>query len=122
MTLLKPVDEDKLIRSLTRVLSRPDSVTENDGDGLLSTVVPVDELKKALYENLDKLAHQLKESEHPSLRGIIHDLMGLSGLYGMSELRELVMKFRADYGGLDAEQNLSRIEGIRQHIEQFTFE
>lgn len=122
MTLLKPVDEEKLIRSLTRVLSRPDSVTENDGAGLLSTVVPVDELKKALYENLDKLVHQLKESEHPSLRGIIHDLMGLSGLYGMSELRELVMKFRADYGSLDAEQNLARIEGIRQHIEQFVFE
>ena len=48
------------------------------------------------------------------MRGIIHDLMGLSGLYGMSELRELVMQFRADYGSLNAQQNLARVEEIRQ--------
>ena len=122
MTLLKPVDEGKLISSLTQVLSRAEGAAGISGTGLLSTVVPVDELKTALYENLDKLVRQLEESEHPSLRGIIHDLMGLSGLYGMSELRELVMQFRADYGSLNAAQNLARIEEIRQHIEQFTFE
>jgi hypothetical protein len=37
-------------------------------------------------------------------------------------LRELVMEFRVDYGSLDAEQNLARIELIRQHIEGFVFE
>ncbi|MGB0449306.1 MAG: ATP-binding protein [Porticoccaceae bacterium] len=122
MMLLKPVDEDKLIRSLTKVLPQSGAGSESAGMGLLSTVVPVDELKKALYENLDKLEDQLNKSENASLRGIIHDLMGLSGLYGMSELRELVMQFRADYGSLDAQKNLARVEQIRQHIEGFIFE
>ncbi len=122
MMLLKPVDEDKLIRSLFKVLPQSESEPVSAGMGLLSTVVPVDELKNALYENLDKLDTQLKESENASLRGIIHDLMGLSGLYGMSELRELVMQFRADYGSVNAEQNLARVEKIRQHIKQFEFE
>ncbi|MDG1818682.1 MAG: ATP-binding protein [Porticoccaceae bacterium] len=122
MMLLKPVDEDKLIRSLTKVLPQSGGQPESSGMGLLSTVVPVDELKNALYESLDKLDDQLNNSENASLRGIIHDLMGLSGLYGMSELRELVMQFRADYGSLNAEDNLSRVEEIRQHIKGFVFD
>ena len=122
MMLLKPVDENKLINSLVKVLPQSRSSSVSAGMGLLSTVVPVDELKKALYQNLDKIESQLHKSENASLRGIIHDLMGLSGLYGMSELRELVMAFRADYGSLDGKQNLARIELIRQHIEGFVFE
>jgi YesN/AraC family two-component response regulator len=120
--LLKPVDEDKLISSLREVLHQSGDSSESAGMGLLSTVVPVDELKKALYDNLDKLDTQLQNSENASLRGIIHDLMGLSGLYGMSELRELVMEFRADYSSLNAQQNLARVDEIRQHIQGFVFE
>jgi len=122
MMLLKPVDEDKLISSLIKVLPQSQGREQSSGMGLLSTVVPVDELKKALYENLDKIDIQLQNNENASLRGIIHDLMGLSGLYGMSELRELVMQFRADYGSLNAEVNLRRVEDIRQHIKAFVFE
>jgi two-component system sensor histidine kinase BarA len=122
MMLLKPVDEDKLINSLIKVLPQSRGSSVSAGMGLLSTVVPVDELKQALFQNLDKIENQLHKSGNASLRGIIHDLMGLSGLYGMSELRELVMEFRVDYGSLDAEQNLARIELIRQHIEGFVFE
>jgi two-component system sensor histidine kinase BarA len=120
--LLKPVDEDKLISSLREVLHQSGDSSESAGIGLLSTVVPVDELKKALYDNLDKLDTQLQNSENASLRGIIHDLMGLSGLYGMSELRELVMEFRVDYSSLNAQQNLARVDEIRQHIQGFVFE
>ena len=122
MMLLKPVDEDKLISSLIKVLPQSQGREQSSGMGLLSTVVPVDELKKALYENLDKIDIQLQNNENASLRGIIHDLMGLSGLYGMSELRELVMQFRADYGSLNAEVNLRRVEDLRQHIKAFVFE
>jgi hypothetical protein len=45
--------------------------------------------------------------------------MGLSGLYGMTELREMVLAFRADYGFLNADKNLMRVEQIRQHIDDF---
>jgi len=45
--------------------------------------------------------------------------MGLSGLYGMTELRDMVLAFRADYSSLDAEKNLMRVKQIRQHINDF---
>jgi signal transduction histidine kinase/DNA-binding response OmpR family regulator len=119
MLLLKPVDESKLINSLTQVIANSTDAPVPEGAGLLSTVVPVEELRKALYQSLDKLDEQLKNNENGSLREIVHDLMGLSGLYGMTELRGLVLAFRADYGSLDAEKNLMRVKQIRQHIEDF---
>jgi hypothetical protein len=58
----------------------------------------------------------LSGDEKMSLRQIIHDLMGLCGLYGMSELRELVLEFRVTYGTLDVAENLEKVDKIRQHI------
>ena len=117
--LLKPVNEDELINSITSVVARYSAAPTSKGAGLLSTVVPVEELKTALYQSLDRLDEQLRNNENASLREIVHDLMGLSGLYGMTELRDMVMAFRADYGSLDAEKNLIRVQQIRQHIEGF---
>jgi len=119
MLLLKPVNESELIKSLTQVVANSTGTSVPKGVGLLSTVVPVEELKKALYQSLDKLDEQLRNNEQGSLREIVHDLMGLSGLYGMTELRDMVLAFRADYGSLDAEKNLMRVKQIRQHIDNF---
>jgi two-component system sensor histidine kinase BarA len=117
MLLLKPVNESELINSLVKVVASSSHASASKGAGLLSKVVPVEELKKALYQNLDKLDEQLRDNENGSLREIVHDLMGLSGLYGMTELRDMVLAFRADYGSLDAQKNLERVKKIRQHIE-----
>jgi len=117
--LLKPVNENELISALTSVVARYSNKPASKGAGLLSTVVPVEELKKALYGSLDRLDEQLRNNENASLREIIHDLMGLSGLYGMTELRDMVMAFRADYSSLNAEKNLIRVKQIREHIENF---
>jgi len=119
MLLLKPVNESELIKSLTQVVANSTGTSVPKGVGLLSSVVPVEELKKALYQSLDKLDEQLRNNEQGSLREIVHDLMGLSGLYGMTELRDMVLAFRADYGSLDAEKNLMRVKQIRQHIDNF---
>jgi FixJ family two-component response regulator len=119
MLLLKPVNESELINSLVKVVASSSHASASKGAGLLSKVVPVEELKKALYQNLDKLDEQLRDNENGSLREIVHDLMGLSGLYGMTELRDMVLAFRADYGSLDAQKNLERVKKIRQHIEDF---
>ena len=119
MLLLKPVNEGELINSLTQVIAKSKDSSVPKGAGLLSTVVPVEELKKALYQSLDKLDEQLRNNENGSLREIVHDLMGLSGLYGMTELRDMVLAFRADYSSLDAEKNLMRVKQIRQHINDF---
>jgi two-component system sensor histidine kinase BarA len=119
MLLLKPVNERELIESLTKVVARSADPPAPKGAGILSTVVPVEELKKALYQSLDRLDEQLTNNENASLRDIVHDLMGLSGLYGMNELRDMVLAFRADYGSLDTEKNLLRVKQIREHIENF---
>lgn len=115
----KPVDEVKLVNSILSSLNDVNQISENSGGGLLASVVPVEELKAALYENLDKLDLQLRSEENSSQRQIIHDLMGLSGLYGMTELREQVLEFRAAYGGLGAEENIEKVQRIRQHIEDY---
>ena len=115
----KPLDEVKLVNAMLSCLSDQRMVSESFEGGLLASVIPVDELKTALFENLDKLENQLRAGEKSSLRQIIHDLMGLCGLYGMSQLRELVLEFRATYGTLDVAENLSKVEEIRRHIEDF---
>ena len=119
MLLLKPVNESELTNSLVKVVASSSHTPASKAAGLLSKVMPVEELKKALYQNLDKLDEQLRDNENGSLREIVHDLMGLSGLYGMTELRDMVLAFRADYGSLDAQKNLERVKKIRQHIEDF---
>ena len=119
MLLLKPVNESELIKSLIQVVASSVGTSVPKGAGLLSTVIPVEELKKALYQSLDKLDEQLRNNEQGSLREIVHDLMGLSGLYGMNQLRDMVLAFRADYGSLNAEKNLMRVEQIRRHIDDF---
>jgi CheY-like chemotaxis protein len=113
----KPLDEVKLVNAMLSSLSDQRQVSEGFEGGLLASVIPVDELKAALFENLDKLETQLNAGEKSSLRQIIHDLMGLCGLYGMSQLGELVLEFRATYGTLDTAENLSKVLAIRQHIE-----
>ncbi len=115
----KPVDEVKLVNSILSSLNDMNQISENSGGGLLASVVPVEELKAALYEDLDKLEMQLRSGKNSSQRQIIHDLMGLSGLYGMTELREQVLEFRVAYGVLGAEENIEKVQRIRQHIENY---
>lgn len=115
----KPVDEVKLVNSILKSLNDVNVISENTGGGLLASVIPVEELKAALYDNLDKLDLQLRSGEKSSQRQIIHDLMGLCGLYGMGELRELVLQFRASYGTSESEDNIKKVQDIRQHIEGY---
>jgi CheY-like chemotaxis protein len=115
----KPLDEIKLVNAILRFLSDQREVSEASDGGLLASVIPVEELQAALVENLDKLETQLNACEKSGLRQIIQDLMGLCGDYGMSVLRELVLEFRAPDGTLCVEENLQKVEKIRQHIEDF---
>ena len=119
LILLKPLNEEELIEGLMSLVTRSNATLNFAPGGLLSSVVPVDELKSALYSSLSKLEIQLQTDDKASLREIIHDLLGLAGLYGMSELRAMVVTFKSDYGSLDAEANIERVQQIRRHIEEF---
>jgi len=119
LILLKPLNEEELIEGLMSLVTSSNATLSFAPGGLLSSVVPVDELKSALYSSLSKLEIQLQTDDKASLREIIHDLLGLAGLYGMSELRAMVVTFKSDYGSLDAEANIERVQQIRRHIEEF---
>jgi len=112
----KPLNEIALINAILSSLSDQRKLSESSDGGLLASVIPAEELKTALFDNLSKLKTHLSGDEKMSLRQIIHDLMGLCGLYGMSELRELVLEFRVTYGTLDVAENLEKVDKIRQHI------
>jgi len=116
---LKPVDEVKLVRSILSALNSVSEITDNTSGGILSSVIPVDELKSALYQNLDSLLAKLRTEETGSQRQIMHDLLGLSGLYGMGDLRELVLQFKASYAALNLEQRIESVAKIRAHIEGY---
>ena len=112
----KPLNEIALVNAILSSLSDQRKLSESSDGGLLASVIPAEELKTALFDDLSKLETHLSGDEKMSLRQIIHDLMGLCGLYGMSELRELVLEFRVTYGTLDVAENLEKVDKIRQHI------
>ena len=112
----KPLNEIALVNAILSSLSDQRKLSESSDGGLLASVIPAEELKTALFDDLSKLETHLSGDEKMSLRQIIHDLVGLCGLYGMSELRELVLEFRVTYGTLDVAENLEKVDKIRQHI------
>jgi len=116
---LKPVDEVKLVSSILSALNSASEITDDSSGSILSSVIPVDELKSALYQNLDSLLAKLRTEETGSQRQIMHDLLGLSGLYGMGDLRELVLQFSASYAALNLEQRIESVAKIRAHIEGY---
>ena len=117
--LLKPVDENALIRSIGNLLHE-NSMATSGGEGLLSSVIPVEELKATLLSNLAHLEEQLKMGDISGTRQTFHDLVGLSGLYGMSELREMVLTLKATYPVEPVEESVGRIAKIREVIEKLT--
>jgi signal transduction histidine kinase/DNA-binding response OmpR family regulator len=114
--LLKPIDEVQLIYAILDAINRKPPDAKLSGNGLLGNVLPKRELKKALMDNLDRLETAL-QSDQNAVREIIHDLMGLSGLYGMSELRSLVVNLSEQQKHLGSKETQHMLKHIREHIE-----
>ena len=60
-----------------------------------------------------------RKQEKANLQHLLHDILGLSGLYGMTEFREMILTFKMAYGGLSAEKNLVKIASLRHHVAEF---
>ena len=118
LVLQKPFNEANLINSILSTLVGREQVAYSEGNGILSSLIPVAELKETLEKNLDEIESQLKEQNKANLQQVLHDLLGLSGLYGMSQFREMVLSFKSSYGSSSAEENLHKISNIRQHIDE----
>jgi signal transduction histidine kinase/CheY-like chemotaxis protein len=111
----KPLDEIKLINEILKVLDHQSELSNLSGEGMLSSVIPVADLKKEIEKNLDNLEASLRNSDQTALRSLLHDLMGFCGLYGISEIRELVI----DLKNLEINscpKSFEIIKAIRQHM------
>ena len=118
IVLQKPFNEANLINSILSILAERDQIVHSEGEGILSSLIPIAELKETLENNLDEIESQLKKYNKGNLQQTLHDLLGLSGLYGMSQFREMVLSFKASYGNSTTEENLVKIGNIRQHIDE----
>ena len=115
---LKPVDEVHLINTILESLNNKDIAQTFSGEGMLASVLPVADLKKAISENLDRLESCLHANEQMLIRPLIHDLLGFCGLYGMTGLRDIVLELKNSYAVLDNANNLKQVKRIRQYMDE----
>lgn len=115
--LLKPIDEVQLINAILDVVSERRETPAVIQGGLLAAVLPPAELKIALLKSITQLKKAFSSPEKVELKEIIHDLLGLCGLYGMTDLRELVLDLSNTHTSLSTAQNLQKIKKIHKFIE-----
>lgn len=115
---LKPIDEVGLINAILEAINPNETIQKYSGEGMLASVLPVEELKRTINENLDSLEDCFKANKLTHIRPLIHDLLGFCGLYGMSELREIVLEFKASYDVSDNIHNLQQVNRIRQYMKE----
>ena len=69
--------------------------THFSGEGMLSSVIPVTELKIEIEKNLNNLEVSLRDSDQAAIRALLHDLMGFCGLYGITDIRNLALELKS---------------------------
>ena len=115
---LKPVDEERLVNSILKSVGVKSQTVSFSGGGMLEAVLPVEELKRAINQNLDSLEDCLNADEQMKIRPLIHDLLGFCGLYGMTGLRDIVLELKSSYAVLDNSKNLQQVKHIRQYVKE----
>ena len=95
--LHKPIDEEDLIRALCRYSGRAYSRESAGiaGPAALSKTA----LKRELSRQAARLRRALDTGQQADAREIIHQLLGLSGLYGMVDIRQCVVQLGEDLAG-----------------------
>jgi two-component system sensor histidine kinase BarA len=115
---LKPIDEVDLINTILESINAKEILQKFSGEGMLASVLPVADLKKAINYNLDSLESCLHANEQMLIRPLIHDLLGFCGLYGMTGLRDIVLELKNSYVVLDNSKNLQQVKRIRQYMDE----
>ena len=115
---LKPVNEEQLVNSILELVGIQSQTVKFSGEGMLASVLPVEELKQAINKNLDSLESCLHADEKMQIRPLIHDLLGFCGLYGMTGLREIVLELKSSHAVLDNAKNLQQVKHIRQFVKE----
>lgn len=116
VVLEKPINETKLINAILTSLDDREKISHANGEGILSSILPFAELKQALENNLAEVERRLQDPKGAEMKLVLHDLLGLSGLYGMAEFRQLILAFKSSYLDQTVDENLSLLEHIKQHL------
>ena len=116
VVLEKPINETVLINAILASLDDREKISHSNGEGILSSILPIAELKQALEKNLDEVERQVEDPKSADLKLVLHDLLGLSGLYGMAEFRQLILSFKASYSTQTIDENRYLLLKIRQHL------
>ena len=116
VVLEKPINETKLINAILTSLDDREKISHANGEGILSSILPFAELKQALENNLAEVERHLQNPTGAEMKLVLHDLLGLSGLYGMAEFRQLILAFKSSYLDQTVDENLSLLEHIKQHL------
>ena len=118
----KPIDESTLINTILEILEKKSEPTHFSGGGVLSSVIPVADLKKEIERNLDNLETSFRDGDQAAISSLLHDLIGFCGLYGISEIRDLVIELKNSE--IDARETDSKgfeiINRIRQYMKTST--
>ena len=115
---LKPVDEERLLKSIREAVTPPGSTSIPPRGGLLSAAVDVDELRQTLYAAIEELEAQIDSGDAAILSRVTHDLIGFGGLYGLHQMRDLVTDYRKQYGRLCADDRLDRLRQLRRYLDR----
>ena len=118
----KPIDESTLMNTILEVLEQNSEPTHFSGEGMLSSVIPLADLKKEIERNLDNLEASFRDSDQAAISSLLHDLIGFCGLYGISEIRDLVVELKnseMDARGTDS-KGFEIINRIRQYMKTST--
>jgi len=103
-------------------LEKKSEPTHFSGGGMLSSVIPVADLKKEIERNLDNLETSFRDGDQAAISSLLHDLIGFCGLYGISEIRDLVIELKNSE--IDARETDSKgfeiINRIRQYMKTST--
>ena len=115
--LYKPIDEDALVEILCRYSG---SVYRSRKSGsILSAETSKSALKRELIKEASNLRRALETGQISDSREVFHQLLGLSGLYGMVELRQRVIELRQSLilqQDTLAREQLSAVEALINRI------
>ncbi|MGI9295582.1 MAG: response regulator, partial [Pseudomonadales bacterium] len=94
--LHKPIDEQELLATICELTGRQSITNSNVSASIFNSV---DTSPAALQQELTALTTQFRkllegDQDQQQLRGKLHEMAGLCGLFGMAELRSLVTELR----------------------------
>ncbi len=115
--LYKPIDEEALVKTLCEYSGSV--YRSRKSGGIASAETSRAALKRELIKEVGNLRRALDTGQIGESREIFHQLLGLSGLYGMVELRQRVIELRESLilqNDSLAKEQLSAVEALVHRI------